>query len=408
MLVLSLCLLAGLYGEETRRRGQDRLVLLDGTAITGTVTSIRADGKIALAGSDHENPAENPLELNALRRIQRAADAAEAGPDGGEAQRLVVDLLDGGRLFADGLNISGEQCRVQWRYGALSLPLDMVRAVRLQPQQRDPDFEKALEGRAEFDLFFARSDQKLVMIKGFVEELDDENVVFQWNEQRQTIPRQKLFGIVVAVVDAAPDHTGQCHVTLKDGSHLWGKIASLQSGTEGQSANLVLHFNHDADVTIPWDCVVRVVVQSERLVYLSDLTPEEVDEQPVVAFPRPWQRDKSVGRRHLRLGTRAYSKGIGVQSRSRLVFNTDGKYELMTATIGIDAETGGRGDCLFIVLGDGEELLRKRMKGTDPPSELRVDIQGVKQLALLVEPGDDLDLGDHADWCDACFIRPSP
>jgi hypothetical protein len=158
---------------------------------------------------------------------------------------------------------------------------------------------------------------------------------------------------------------------------------------------------------IPWDSVSRVEVRSDRLVYLSDLTPIEVEEEPVVAFPRAWKRDKSVGGRPLRLNARTFTKGIGVQPRSRLVFRTGGEFQRMTATIGLDAETAGRGDCLFIVLGDGKELFRKRVKGTDPPSDLRVDIQGVRQVTLLVEPGEDLDLGDHADWCDACFIRSS-
>jgi hypothetical protein len=158
---------------------------------------------------------------------------------------------------------------------------------------------------------------------------------------------------------------------------------------------------------VPWDFVVCVSVRSDRLVYLSDLTPVEVEEESIVAFPRAWQRDRSVGGRALKLGERVFSKGIGVQARSRLVFRTNAEFELMTATVGIDAETSGRGDCIFIVLGDGQELFRKRLKGSDPPHDLRVDIEGVREMTLLVEPGEDLDFGDHADWCDACFIRPS-
>ena len=244
-----------------------------------------------------------------------------------------------------------------------------------------------------------------MMIRGFLEELDDEKVAFQWNEQRQTIARARLFGIVVASAGSPPDHAGQCLLRLDDGSSLWGTIESLETVAESQPATLTFHAGDDTDATIPWSSVVRVSVQSDRLVYLSDLAPVEVDEEPVVAFPRSWQRDKSVGRRPLAIGARTFAKGIGVQARSRLVFNAGGEFELMTATIGIDAETAGRGDCVFVVLGDGEELFRKRVRGADPPTDLHVDIRGMQEVSLLVEPGEDLDLGDHADWCDACFIR---
>jgi hypothetical protein len=401
VIALSCCPVAASHGQQNSQAEQDRLVLLDGTTITGTISAIRSDGKIAL---DH---AENPVELNGLRRIERAAGAPEGKLAGNEGSSLVLDFLDGGRLIAPGLSISDEQCRVPWQHGTLRLPLDAVLAVRLHPGESRPDFEEALRRGEQYDRLFVQTDEKLVMIPGFIEGLDDENVVFKWNDQRQTIGRARLFGIVVASVGPAPDHTGQCLLDLSDGSALWGRIECLEPGDQSQPAGLKFHLCDDTDVTIPWDSVRRVSVRSDRLVYLSDLTPVEVDEEPVVAFPRSWQRDKSVGRRPLTLGARTFAKGIGVQARSQLTLHAGGEFELLTATIGIDAETGGRGDCLFVVLGDGEELFRKRVKGADPPSDLRVGIQGVGEVALVVEPGEDLDFGDHADWCDACFIRSS-
>jgi hypothetical protein len=37
---------------------------------------------------------------------------------------------------------------------------------------------------------------------------------------------------------------------------------------------------------------------------------------------------------------------------------------------------------------------------------MRIDIRERKQVTLIVEPGEDLDLADHANWCDARVIRP--
>ncbi len=398
---MALCPVAGAVAQPSDQASRHRLVLLDGTTITGTIASIHSDGKIVV------NDTENAVELNGLRTIERTTDSPGSKHEGNEGRRFVIELLGGGRLIAQGLTIGAERCRVQWQHGTISVPLDDVRAVRLQPQNRELDFEKALGSDEDLDRIFAQTDEKLVAIKGFIEVLDDQNVVFEWNEQQQTIPRAKLFGIVVALVGSVPDHAGQCFLELSDGSSAWGRIELLEAAAPDQLATLTFRLGGETGVRIPWDSVVRVSVRSNRLVYLSDLTPIEADEEPVVAFPRPWQRNRSVGRRHLTLGGRAFAKGIGVQARSRLVFNADGEFELLTATIGIDAETDGRGDCVFIVLGDGNELSRHRMTGADSPIDLRVDIQGVKEVTLLVEPGEDLDLGDHADWCDACFIRSS-
>ena len=48
------------------------------------------------------------------------------------------------------------------------------------------------------------------------------------------------------------------------------------------------------------------------------------------------------------------------------------------------------------------------MKGTDSPRTLRVVISIAVKVTLLVEPGHDLDLADHADWCEVRFIKTAP
>jgi hypothetical protein len=58
-----------------------------------------------------------------------------------------------------------------------------------------------------------------------------------------------------------------------------------------------------------------------------------------------------------------------------------------------------------MVLGDGQPIFTQRMRGNDPPQEVKLDISRFERIALLVEPGEGLDLGDHADWCEVRFIR---
>jgi len=111
--------------------------------------------------------------------------------------------------------------------------------------------------------------------------------------------------------------------------------------------------------------------------------------------------------RTLTLGQRTFEKGIGCHAECRLTFAAEGKWDVLAAVIGIDAETMGKGDCIFTVLADGESVFTRRVKGTDPPQEIQVEIPRAKRVTLLVEAGAGLDLGDHADWCDVRFIKNS-
>jgi hypothetical protein len=141
---------------------------------------------------------------------------------------------------------------------------------------------------------------------------------------------------------------------------------------DGQVA---LKLGANANAAFPWEAVAQVEVRSRRVVFLSDLKPIQEEHQPLVTLPRPWQRDKSVSGGPLTLGSRVFEKGIGVHSRTSLTFEAGGEYDVLAVTIGLDAAAGGKGDCEFVVLGDGEPLLTRRVRGTDPPQKIEIPNQ---------------------------------
>ncbi len=393
--IVAACVVAppGWSDEEPEPETPDCVTLLTGGTLTGRVTGIADDGKMTIEGVD-----DAPVLLD-IRSIERTLAPSEypVNPDAA----IAIDLLGGGRLLASHVTIGDEVCRVRWR-GAkeFSLPIDAVRAIRFDPQTPNAPFEAAIaDGSRDGDLLFAKIDDKFEPITGLIESLDGENVTFDREGKQRTLARWQLYGIVVAMVGRPPDRKGRCEVALDDGSVVFGKVVSLAN------AKLEVSIFREANVTVPWQSVSRMTVHSGRLAFLSDLTPEDVTEQPIVTLAVPWQRDRSVGGRPLTLRGRVYRKGVGVKSRSSLTFDTSEGYDLFTATIGIDDETRGRGDCIFIVRGDGGELFRRQIQGKDAPQEVRVDIAGLTSVTLIVEPGEDLDLGDHADWCDARFVR---
>lgn len=388
---LSLLVLAVAPALAAAQQPTERLVLLDGTAVEGTVSGIDANGAVVGAGLPEG------LKLDGLRRVERLL----IPPNDTVKSDLLVDIVGGGQVAATKFSVDGEQiCHLQHPLLAdFNLPLDAVRSVRFSSAKTPPAFDKALRETSEDDRVFVKVGEEVQPISGLVEKIDEFNVVLTVDDEQRNIARDKVYGVVVALIGRPLDRTGQVQATLADGSSLWGKLTSLADG------KLTLNVGGGSEVAIPWSSVQNFAVRSDRLVFLSDLEPTTARHQPLVTLVRPWQRDVSVGGRPMTIAGKSFAKGLGVASRSELAFANEGKFGLFAATIGIDGETEGRGDCVFIVAAGGKEVFRQRMTGRDAPKTISIPIAGEEKVTLIVEPGEDLDLADHANWCDARFVR---
>ena len=369
-----------------------RLILLEGSSVPFQSLEIAAE-KLTVNGV----PAN--LTIDELQGME----IAMLGPNAGKAA-VVAELRSGGRVFATGALIGNDKCQLA-RAGseALSLPLDLVRALRLDPATASPNFDKAIAAPSiQWDRVFLKDDTgNLSSASGLVESLTEQQLSLEISGKKTSVPRQRLYGLVVSQ-SAATDPPPRCLVVFTDGSQLAGQTLVLADG------NATIGFSAGGQAKFTWNGVARVRIRSSRVAYLSELEPVVEQQQPIVTSPQPAQRDKSVTGGPLRLGTQSFEKGIGVHARSRLTFAADGKWDTFIATIGLDAATGGQGDCIFKVLADGQPLVSRRMRGSDEPYEIQASITGREQLTLLVEPGEGLDLADHANWCDARLIKKKP
>jgi hypothetical protein len=385
-LVAAICL-----GQQPPKRTTPQLILLDGSSIAFQSLEISA-GKLSGEGV----PA---LVLDDLRKIDLAAPTAAA-----DKPAVIAELRGGGRISARKVSIGNDKCQLDWAIGdPLSVPLDMIRAVRFDPQTANSEFEKAVAApSAELDRVLIKDDAgKLTTTSGLVDSLDEQQLSLEVSGRKTNIPRERLFGIAVAqpVAMDAPPH---CLAAFRDGSQLGGESLAI-SGDQA-----TLGFPTGGQARFPWAAVASVTIRSSRVAYLSELKPITDEQQAIVTLPRPWQRDKSVTGQPLKLGTRVFEKGLGVHARSLLTFAADKKWDTLAATLGLDAAADGQGDCVFHVLADGQPLLSRRMRSSDSPYEIQLSITGREQITLLVEPGEGLDLADHADWCDARFIKNRP
>lgn len=380
-------ILASIVFLSSGRLIADEFETIDGARVTGTLESISASGEVAGSGI----PAET--RLDSLRTIIRDVKPAPA------KAKYVLETHGDGRLLVDSVTLADDRFAIVLSGGKeMVLPLDAVRSLRFEPDLNMNSFKEALAHPSpDVDRIFVKVDKQIDAIKGLIVGLDDKELSFEFEKQTRKLPRERLHGIVLA--QAGEAKTQPATVQLVNGSRVAGKVAALKDG------ELQLELPGGAKAELPFDSVERIDLRSQRVSYLSDSDPLTVREETILTAARPWQRDRSVTGKALTLGNRAYSRGIGVHAKSDLVFEVPAGFDLFVATAGIDAGAQGKGDCELEVLGDNRSLWSQRIKGIDAPQPIRVELQGIKRLTLRVNAGADFDLGDHADWCDARFLK---
>jgi hypothetical protein len=367
-----------------------RITLLDGATHPAAGLKIAA-GKLTAT----DLPAG--LTLDDLRLIVTPADKTLPLPN--EAP-YIVELVGGGMIKAKQVKLADDQCTIEWEVGApLKVPIDVLRAIRFQPSVTSDEFNKAFAApAADLDRVFVKIDGKIDAVTGLVTALTESTLSVELEGQVRNLPRDRVFGVVVAL--AAPEtRLPRCTFELTDGSVLGGDLVALSDGKSQ------VQITPASKTEIPWDAVRRVVVRSTRILYLSDLKPVSVKQQAFVTLPRPWQRDRSVTGKPLTFGGRTFEKGIGVQSQNELTFDVPGDFDVLGATIGIDADALGKGDCQFEIHVDGTRVFSERIRGGEEPKDINIPLNRAKQVTLVVLPGAELDLADHADWADVRFLK---
>ncbi|WP_228080265.1 sigma-70 family RNA polymerase sigma factor [Streptomyces profundus] len=107
----------------------------------------------------------------------------------------------------------------------------------------------------------------------------------------------------------------------------------------------------------------------------------------------PWQRDS------LSIGGEEHSHGITVPARSSVLIDLNRDCLNYRALVGVDDLTRAFGPVVFTVYGDGAQLWRSaEITGGDPATPLSVDLNGVRELRLDVEPRGRLGELALANW----------
>ncbi|GBU23592.1 hypothetical protein R83H12_00208 [Fibrobacteria bacterium R8-3-H12] len=119
------------------------------------------------------------------------------------------------------------------------------------------------------------------------------------------------------------------------------------------------------------------------------------------------QIDKSVTGKPLTIAKKRYKKGIGTHASGSLRWELNGKYEKLTAVLGLDEDEFCSNGVQIKILGDGNLLADTGKLGQGQEYSLVLPLKGVNQLVLETDGLGDIGC-DHVDIAAAMLFKPIP
>jgi len=385
-----------------------QITRIDGTVLSGTWIGT-SDGKTIEFKADKvgTNIALDEIATIQFLNLKQTHKPSNKPADSPEHSTVMFHLADGGQLlgvFTKGGeeslvcdSVLGEQVEISFdRLAGIQLTAkeNFLHAHDLYVQA----LAARLPGR---DVLITRDMNEPKSIRGRLVKLDPQQTSFSLNDRSRTVQTEKLYGIVFAT-GVSEIKSYRLRITLLDDSVITGRL--LPSSHDVISIKTSI----GATSEIPIHLLSDINYQSDRIVYVSDLSPVDQTTRGLLHRSWPTRMDQNVVGTEISIGGKRYSKGIGCHSYFEMKYDINGMFELFVSTIGIDDHVRPRGSVEFRLLGDDRILFESgQITGRSEPKDIIVDIRGIQQITIIVDYGDELDLSDHADWGDVRLIKLS-
>ncbi len=416
LLLLFVCSVFSASGETDASSDPSSVcaVHIDGREVCGTWlgldegkrVKVRSENGLDIFSFDDLLTLTFPEHKASKKRLNTEPSVPEAPATRGQT---VFYLADGGRLTGAVVDGPTEPdtlaCRTGW--GKATIPFDRLAGVQLAQRGDFPRaaelFDAALTARLPGeDVLVTRGEEEEVKtIRGRLVELNSQGGTFIYANRPRPFRAERIYGVILAMGATAASHY-PLTFELSDGSLFSAWIERADGGS------LRLAISIGMTVDLPTSEILNISVDSDRVVYLSDLSIVNQRNEGILHRSWPVMMDRSISGGPLSINGRVFDKGIGVHSFTEVSYDTEGKYETFAATIGIDDSVRPRGNAVFRVLGDGTVLFESgAVTGRDRGRDIIVDVVHVNQLTLIVNYGDELDLADYADWGGARLLKPA-
>jgi hypothetical protein len=377
------------------------VLTIDGDIHAGVLTALDAEGaRLTVDGKPMVVAMSDLQEIQFMPKL----------PDAMERKNQAVVLSTRDDLLAAGVVTLAEgKLTARARLaGELALDVRQVDSIILADIRKDARTVLEQAGKAAAadsagaggDCLVLRTDSgDYAAVRGVLKSISTDKIAFNYDGQDRTVDTAKAALICLASVGAKPK-APKGWLTDGDGTRLAFDAVTLADG------KLRVQGDGAIETALAQSCVAAIRFKNENVTYLSDLTPAAVKEAGYLAKVFTFRRDRSTLNEPMTLGGRAFNKGLGLHSRCELTYALEGKYKRFVALAGIDDAARPLGDATLSILADGKQLLKATpLTGKDKPVPVRLDLTGAQALTILVDFGEDYDVGDHVDLADAKLIR---
>jgi hypothetical protein len=335
-----------------------------------------------------------------------------------------IELVDGSALVAT------EISRTKGKF-AYKSPFDAadakpstlegrdVRSVRFQTADDavlDRFAEIAGKKAAGDQIVIRRGEKTVDSLAGIVRDITAEAVQFEIDGEVRPVPMKRVFGVVFYQPVGRELKKSACVVTDTAGMKLPAAALKLIDGKIAITTPAGLEFERALDV------LAKIDFAATKTMFLGDLKPESVDYTPLVGDKASEELkelfqprvDRALFGGPLQLPREengqlapawVYAKGIAIHSRTKLVYRLPRDFRSFTAIAGIDSRVRPAGHVRLTIEGDDKQLYSGAVTGKDSASALSLDLTGVKRLTIFVDFGEDLDVADHLNLCDAKLVE---
>jgi NPCBM/NEW2 domain len=167
-----------------------------------------------------------------------------------------------------------------------------------------------------------------------------------------------------------------------------------------------------AALAVPVREIVAVDVLQGKSTFLADLKPKTETVEPFNDLAWPWQSNRTAKHRPIQLrsksGMSTFDTGLGTHPKTTLTYALDGKYRAFTALVGLDAETGRRGQAKVSIFVDGKLQAipgLETLSAATGAVAVDVSVAKAKELTLVVDFGPNGDVQADVNWADAKLIE---
>jgi hypothetical protein len=384
---------------------------LDGNTAAGQLVRLTDEGL--------ELKADTPLKIDLSALLTLTVKDPAAPPEVIGAVR--VDLVDGSRLLATEYTVSAGKAEIALVGGkAITVPTGSVHSVRFQSQNEDVvrQWDEIENSDLRGDVVVVRKSVEdattgvptysLDYLEGVLSDVSNAAVQFTFDADRVDVPRTKLDGLIYFHPPGRELPGTLCSVIDTGGSQFNAKTVRVEED------QLNLELASGVGHTMALTSLRKIDFSAGRIVFLSDLTPSTVDWSSYLDVSRTLpslarlyhpRSDRSFGGGKLRLkvGRRLeeYAKGLAIHSRTSLIYQLPSGMRRFQAIAGIDESVRTGGHVRLVIHGDNQELVNEIVAVGQEPIPIDVEVTDVRRLKILVDFGEQLDIGDSLHLCNA-------